>query len=319
MDIKNYYERIKNYNKVADFFKSIKKNQCLIALNKTESHTEYIFDDNKIILKKRIGSNSNYGIIYLTITSLFTLLFASKLTPQTFRNNFEIKIAKYLSKKTIQDLNPHFLIIHNNFICLNNIEKDDIPSLIKYKEYNILVMELADGNLKEFLRMIDDPNLIKNAYQQIFISILSFHYFTKGMYHSDCHYKNFLYIKINKGGYFHYNIYGQDIYIENLGYIWLIWDFGLVKNDKEEKKKRLQDYYKMTNSFLILSSSYTTKFKLIHQEISNILNILYTFRYIYSLSDKKFFNYIIEKNKNIFSSTYNNLSFIINEKPYIIK
>jgi hypothetical protein len=319
MDITNYYERIKNYNKVADFFKSIKKNQCLIALNKTESHTEYIFDDNKIILKKRIGSNSNYGIIYLTITSLFTLLFASKLTPQTFRNNFEIKIAKYLSKKTIQDLNPHFLIIHNNFICLNNIEQYDLPSLIKYKEYNILIMEFADGNLKEFLKMIDDPNLIKNAYQQIFISILSFHYFTKGIYHSDCHYNNFLYIKINKGGYFHYNIYGQDIYIENLGYIWIIWDFGLVRNEKEEKKKRLQDYYKMTNSFLILSSKTTTKFKLIHREISDIFNILYTFRYIYSLSDKKFFNYIIEKNKNLFSFTYNNLSFIINEKPYIIK
>jgi hypothetical protein len=37
----------------------------------------------------------------------------------------------------------------------------------------------------------------------------------------------FLYHKIKKGGYFHYNIYGKDYYLENLGYLWIIWDFEL--------------------------------------------------------------------------------------------
>ena len=49
-----------------------------------------------------------------------------------------------------------------------------------------------------------------------------------GINHNDCHAGNFLYHKIKPGGCFHYKINGVDFYIKNLGYLWVIWDFGIV-------------------------------------------------------------------------------------------
>ncbi len=37
-------------------------------------------------------------------------------------------------------------------------------------------------------------------------------------FHYDSHWGNFLYHKIKPGGYFHYNIFGNDYYIENYGF-----------------------------------------------------------------------------------------------------
>ena len=48
-------------------------------------------------------------------------------------------------------------------------------------------------------------------------------------HHRDAHAGNFLYHKVKPGGYFHYNIYGQDFYLENIGFLWVIWDFGLIQ------------------------------------------------------------------------------------------
>ena len=48
-------------------------------------------------------------------------------------------------------------------------------------------------------------------------------------FHNDAHAGNFLYHRIKPGGYFHYNIYGQDFYLENIGFLWVIWDFGLIQ------------------------------------------------------------------------------------------
>jgi hypothetical protein len=54
------------------------------------------------------------------------------------------------------------------------------------------------------------------------------------MIHNDCHWGNFLYHKINKGGYFHYKLFGENFYLENLGFLWVIWDFELATSIKEE-------------------------------------------------------------------------------------
>ena len=88
---------------------------------------------------------------------------------------------------------------------------------------------MVNGNFKNFIYDNSVTNsLLLNALQQIMISILSFHHFTDGYFHNDCHYKNFLFYKIKPGGCFHYNINGIDYYIENIGFLWSTWDYGLV-------------------------------------------------------------------------------------------
>ena len=65
----------------------------------------------------------------------------------------------------------------------------------------------------------------------IVISLLTFWSVTKST-HNDCHIGNFLYIKIpvpKKKEFFKYNIFGKDIYIENLGFLWTTWDYGFAK------------------------------------------------------------------------------------------
>jgi hypothetical protein len=48
-----------------------------------------------------------------------------------------------------------------------------------------------------------------------------------GIRHNDTHYGNFLYHKIKPGGYIKYTIKNETFYVENLGYLWVIWDFGI--------------------------------------------------------------------------------------------
>ena len=50
------------------------------------------------------------------------------------------------------------------------------------------------------------------------------------MAHRDTHGNNFLIHFIKSGGYFHYRIYNENYYLENIGYLVVINDFGLVKD-----------------------------------------------------------------------------------------
>ena len=59
-----------------------------------------------------------------------------------------------------------------------------------------------------------------------------FNYYTNRA-HMDTHPGNFLYHKIKAGGYFHYELFGVDYYLENIGILWVIWDFDLSLKIKE--------------------------------------------------------------------------------------
>jgi hypothetical protein len=45
----------------------------------------------------------------------------------------------------------------------------------------------------------------------------------------------------------YYKIYNEDIYIKNLGYLWIIWDYMITKIDKSEY---LDDYYNISFAFM---------------------------------------------------------------------
>jgi hypothetical protein len=318
----NYYERIKNYNNIYKKIKSINEKQCLTAGKKIKKNYEYFLNDKKIILTKQIGSESRYGVIFLTSADFSTTtVFATKLMIVDKHNYIETILSKKLSNITLKDINPHFLLVYKSFICdyKTTINKK-LPTIIRNNNYYISINELADDNLKNFLLAINDPELIANAYIQILLSILSFHYHTKGVYHRDCHYKNFLYHKIDKGGYFHYKIFDKDIYIENKGYIWMIWDFGLAKIEEYQKLDRLNDYFKI-NDFFRATSSYknSNKFKLISNIVYKLNSIEFYYKSKIGNSDVILFNDYIFPYIDLFKTSYDSKSFIINKKPYSIK
>lgn len=311
INIGDYYNRHYLYNKTRSSFNKISKKECLHPVYRKSNQIEYLFANNRLILKNRIGSNSRYGIVYLT-TSTDNYKFATKLTPISFSNYNEILIATKLSNVTIKDKSPHFLIIYKVMSCNNKRLISTLPNLIKNNDYLISVNELVSGNFKNFLLDYNtNPQLIANALQQILLAVLSFHHFTGGSFHNDCHYKNFLFHKIKPGGYFHYNIYGTDIYVKNLGYIWMIWDFGLVKQDYN-KKRRLEDYFRIVYFF--------NKYYY-NEPLKNVEKILeYKNKYLSTFgdSDKKFFQMLFKLN-HLFHFDIPENSKIINKRPYIIK
>lgn len=321
LDVNSYNKRIEKYKNISNLFKNFNKSKCLVPSKKTSENSiinkrSFYIGDTQIFLKKRIGSNSRYGTIFLSTYN--NNKFAIKLSPSSQYNLREIILIQKLSKIAEEDINPHFLLNYKLFICNNNLELNNLPTVIKKSDYYITVNELVNGNFKNFLNFTNSV-LLLNALQQILISVLSFHHFSGGLFHNDCHYKNFLYLKIKPGGFFHYKIYDKDIYIKNLGYIWFIWDYGLVRTKESYIKRRLEDYFRILHFFLKYNNFNSNTSNSV--AIKNVLKIL-KFRKTYSSefgnSDKLFFERLFKIPK-LFSYTVSSMGSIINKNPYIIE
>lgn len=319
ISLKTYKNRLNNYNKYVKQFLNKHNNECLTIIKTKQG--EYRIESLKLILKHRIGSNSRYGAIFLTTNSK-KQFYATKLTVVDDYNYNEIVISTKLSNITKENKSPHFLLIYKYLKCYNTFNIK-LPTIIKQSNYFMMICELASGNLKQFLYEYEhEPTLILNAFQQVLMTILAFHHFTGGYFHSDCHYKNFLYHKIKPGGYFHYNIYGKDIYIENKGYIFVIWDFGLVKTNSHRVVQRLEDYFKITS---IIYSMF--KYKNNHNQLVYILSSILKYKHTYITyflnHDKDFFTKLLFSLKDLFlyelpSSKTKGSNRIINDIPYQI-
>jgi len=243
-------------------------NNCLtIKHNKT-----YI--NNQLQLKNIIGIGG-YGIAYLMkYENQFDkelnnkiINYVIKLTIMRKNENLhEIRILEYLTKYAIDYEFPHFPLTYdilscnrNNFNKLFEIEMEDINyDIFEKLEKNkgdvlFIINEYANGgDLKTYNREINnkytyDNVKIKfyNAISQILIGMMFYHKIVNSS-HGDLHQHNVLNHITEPGGYFHYKLYDKDYYIENIGYIWVIWDFGLsvpfdnshqinIKREKELK------------------------------------------------------------------------------------
>ena len=356
-DIKRSYfniiDRINYLLLIKQYLSSIKEtNNCMRLYNFDENTNKPIFRiGTKIILDKQIGTESRYGIVYLAhfktninYGSRFNKInrFAVKITNQSKNNKNEIKILEKLTKLVIDFKCPHFPISYGLLRCNNSrvksnnsdeysIVKDKhkvkklFPTLInKNKSLLIQLNELASGDLDNYL--LNKQNIDKlNTISQVLLSIMFFHYYTN-TYHNDAHTGNFLYHKIKPGGYFHYNIYGKDYYLENQGYLWVVWDFSLLKPFTLKNKygrtytniRINYDYSYILNSLNYYKDRFTTNeynfIELLIQTIINKYNNVYDYKLLKNI-DKEILKFLI---KNVSSFTTIKPSNIINKTPYII-
>lgn len=94
----------------------------------------------------------------------------------------------------------------------------------------LVVNELADGDLKQYLEKrpeIWNNQLIDNCVFQIVAGLYALEKFYN-MSHNDLHYGNVLVHEITPGGFWHYKIDGQNYYVPNLGYVFVLWDLGMA-------------------------------------------------------------------------------------------
>ena len=314
---------------------------------------------NKIILDKQIGSKSAYGIVYLgyykydiNVDNKYAKLnkFAIKVLKYSEINKIEFNVLQEATKQVILLNCPHFPITYGLLSCNNKriksnysnpinikLNKSDIDNKNNYPELvnnNISlyfqINELASGDFINY-RFINRNNniLLSNAISQIYLSIMFFHKYMNA-HHNDAHAGNFLFHKIKPGGYFHYNIYGKDYYLENIGYLWVIWDFGLIQpfNDSKlinnnkfgkyrKKIKITYDYIRPISKIIDNSDIFDTYFIELINNIKKLLDSYSKNTDISLLSNinNSILNFLIK-----YTSTFTTIkpSKIINKKPYII-
>jgi hypothetical protein len=312
--------------KIILFLKFIKKKECITTIDNIDSI------QNKLLLNGRIGTKSKYGHIYTMNSKDKEYKLSIKVISDSLTSTKEIKILEKIKKNLKKTLNIHFPIIYKisycNYLNTKNVWIHDIrPSsnetnILSFSKsplsnYSIIFNELAEGDLKSFLHMKHSNTILKNMTIQIIISILSYH--NLGFIHLDTHYGNFLYHKIEKKGCFHYKINNKNYYLENNGYIFTIWDFGLskeindieylkdIRKEKKYKKTILYDYYRILN---IIDSYYKNpNIKLLINELKiNMLDL--NIKY-----EKILFNYLINNDFFLLSP----IGEIQNLKPIILK
>jgi hypothetical protein len=338
----NISDRIGYYMIIRRYLKSIKENNNCVKLYNIDEKNEQIYRVGRnIILDKQIGSNSLYGVVFLShyktnvkYGNRFDKLnkFAVKITNKSNKNAKEIKMLEYLTVQVRQGKCPHFPILYGYLECNEPMLKSNISndySIIKDKKnkfFNInefisndtklyiQINELASGDLTNILPS-DEERDVLNITTQTLISIMFFHNMTNSL-HTDTHTGNFLYHKIKPGGYFHYNIYGKDYYLENEGYLWVIWDFGEIE-PFSSKNKIIIDYQILlrqlyNNNYIDIQSS------TIIQKL--FIDIVLKYKDIYDIKllkqlDIDILDFLL---KNVSSFTTKKPLNIINPNPYII-
>jgi hypothetical protein len=317
-----------------------------------------------IILNKRIGNDSTFGEAYLSEfreKSKKLLTFVSKIYELNSKTNQELEILELLTNKVRMGICPHFPITYGYIKCekLNGSDsfkksnsknlsvEQDLKNYPKIYQNIIdnnstlitLFNELANGDLKSFFTDYQGhTEKILNSLIQILLSIVYFYYHINKT-HNDCHWGNFLYHKIKKGGYFHYKIFDEDFYLENLGFLWVIWDFDFTKSIKDEIEMKdnycFADFDKIILFYLpnyklyptqFITGTNTIKFK---EDMTDFFEIIYLFYKDFILYQDRLFEYsnlmnfikgLIKyfKDNHWLLTKIPSGSNVINKEPYVI-
>jgi hypothetical protein len=293
--------------------------------------------DSKIIIGKNliIKKRIDYGIdgnIYLSYLNKYPKYdFFSKIVLDNKKSENEIAYLKMTNDAVINHRCPHFPMSYGNYdLHLSNDDLKILPKLLKVdvnNSFKIILSEKVDGNLRLFLNnMNKSDDIYLNALAQVFISLMFFYKETKS-FHNNSIWNNFIYKNVDKGGYYHYELMGNDYYLENLGYLWMISDYDKCIEFKKSIDKNFMiktDFERIIYSFLPTYKNGLIKgekYKITQKSLVNILNILGVIKYyseLYTLSGMKIYIIKIMNTlvKNGLIKTSVDKSLIINKSPY---
>jgi len=292
-------------NRIA-FYKYI--NKMIVDINGDECLETKVFKsrkgytiNNKINLYKKIGTDSAYGVIYLTsiVNSFGGFTIASKVMPNNQDNIKEIEIMKYINDEILlKKKSRHFVFMYKHVVCNEQHFEN--------KHRIVCVNELAHGDLKMLMtqrELLKNNELIMNLLFQTFISIGTLHNIVNYC-HNDSHHGNFLYQKNNDEGYYEYSFNNKSYYLKSCAYNIMICDFGLsqkiihTENDDEENKTLSKDYKRIINAFMGKRYGWGQYVDLPNFENNKkLVKVITVLSKIVSINENKYFENII---KNVF-------------------
>jgi len=314
--------RISYYYYITKLLTRINIDRCLEKIKSKNFKIRSYTIDDVLILENRIGSNSEYGVIYLSsiANSKCDQCIASKVMPYIDENINEIEIMEYITNEVLlKKKSKHFAMMYKYTICEN-------PK-VKRKNRVVCINELAHGDIKMLVKSGDlfkDYEELINILFQTFISIGTFQNLV-GYIHGDTHYGNFLYQKNDEIGYYDYLFEGKHYYLKSCNYNIMIYDFGFAekKNEFNMKSYKIpQDYTIIGRLFMYEGKTNNSKDKLINNNIYNIL--LKISKFAENLSSNEFFNSLIKyifipySINDLFLTSPPPNSKIINKTPFLI-
>jgi hypothetical protein len=334
----NYYYIIKDYiNKINQKHKY----NCIKFYKLDKNEIQYSLG-KYIILHERLGKGS-YGIVYKAYFrpseinkreygKQFSIVI--KVCEITDANKLEIDILLKLSNLMLKHICPHFPFSYGYFTCKK--ESNIISNITSAQSSNVLydrtnsyfnsnessdfinkpnvylqVNEYANNTVSKTINTLDINHVI-NIIIQSFISMVFFQRYIN-MAHHDTHGNNFLIHFIKPGGFFHYRIYNENYYLENIGYLVVINDFGLVKY--LNNYTLLYDFKKFIKWF-IRHKAPRDDFDDIKQFMKRLIT---RFTYNEGIFYKYLFKFIHSTYPKFLLTSKPNGALIINKTPYIIE
>lgn len=336
--------RIKYYHIVKDYIDKINKkhkNNCIKFYKLDKNEIQYSVG-KYIILHERLGKGS-YGIVYKAYFrpsdinkreygKQFSIVI--KVCEITQKNKLEIDILLKLSNLILKHICPHFPFSYGYFICNKESNKESNissaqSSSVLYDRTNsyfnsnessdfinkpnvyLQVNEYANNTVSKTIDTLDINDVI-NIIIQSFISMVFFQKYIN-MAHYDTHGNNFLIHFIKPGGFFHYRIYNENYYLENIGYLVVINDFGLVKD--LNSYTLLYDFKKFIKWFIRHKAPRDD-----FDDIKEFMKRLIT-RFTYNKDNfyKYLFKFIHSTYPRFLLTSKPNGAVIINKTPYIIE
>ena len=341
--IKNKYtfeNRVRFMKYLKSKLSDVKENDCIETKIFKDGKGGYTIK-NIIDLVKKIGTESVYGVIYLSSIkeSLGGYSIVAKVMSNNAGNLQEIKLMyKITQELLLTKKSKHFAAVYKYAKCTKKDIVGYHGEIMKReaKQKLVSINELAHGDLKTFLQNRDiagDDKLIFNLMIQTFISIATFQN-RMNYAHNDAHHGNFLYQKNNDVGYYEYKFNNITFYLKACGYNIIIYDYGLsVKLDMPKCPQHFRmknyikaDYYRIIHAFLSKVNGWGKWYDLPKPSIEKI--IIAMRGYIVNITEyndsEQFFKILLENifKHSIFVSddiiVYNRPKGVINKEPFII-
>lgn len=227
-----------------------KGNEGTVYTSKFKLHSNRISNTpfvSKVVDLKKIEKSKDISKIVLKSTA--NEIYKLFSTKEAFNKPslMEMLTMTMTNQLILQNICPHYSM--NYYWDVNSTKKQ----LFMYNE-------LANaGDYDDWATKKHSEEMWFNAFFQIFVGLYGLKkYFN--MLHTDFHTNNILVHKVKPGGYWKYIIDGENYYVPNLGYIFLIHDFGFTwipngigvrwHTQNMQKFSRLQKEFFDVNTFL---------------------------------------------------------------------
>ena len=211
---------------------------------------------DNIIMSHHFGTPSVYGEAWIAmLANKQKIKFAVKKIPLTIKDLTQSYTKKQLASGTSVwgEMSAYMLcrVLILSKVCPN------LPLIYKYMWCNecsfinknirprngpclLVLNELADGDLKMYLEkhiQIWSHELVINCLFQVTAGLYAMEKFY-GATHNDLHYGNVLVHRVTPGGYWQYTINKKVFNVENIGFVFTLWDFGMTHIQGKVKGRR---------------------------------------------------------------------------------